>query len=157
PRVQRFDVVKRAAIPADRLDTLLPAKGVADTDFIKIDTQGAELAILEGASDTLDTRVFGVEVEVEFAPLYVGQPLFSDVDALLRSRGFQLFDLRHSYWKRTSGARYGGPKGQLVFGDALYFKTEEAFAEQLGRLPDDDARRVKLLHALSIALLYGYA
>lgn len=78
------------------------------------------------------------------------------MDTLLRERGFQLFDLRHSYWKRTAGARFGGPKGQLVFGDALYFKTEEAFAEMLQDMADLEIRRVKLLHALSIALLYGY-
>ena len=157
PRVQRFDVVNRLPVPADRLDTLLPQNGVTDADFIKADTQGAELAILEGATDTLSNHAFGVEVEVEFAPLYVGQPLFSDVDAFLRQRGFQLFDLRHAYWKRAGGARYGGPKGQLVFGDALYFKTEDAFSEQLERFADDDSRCAKLLHALSIALLYGYA
>jgi len=157
PRVERFDVVKRVGIAADRLDTLLPRNGVTDTDFIKIDTQGAELPILQGATGTLADDVFGVEVEVQFAPLYVGQSAYGDVDTLLRDHGFQLFDLRHSYWKRAAGARFGGPKGQLVFADALYFKTEEAFAQQLARLEDDDARRVKLLHALTIALLYGYA
>jgi hypothetical protein len=99
------------------------------------------------------------------------------VDALLRELGFQLFDLRHSYWKRAAGARYGGPKGQLVFGDALYFKTEDAFGRQLNQIArpsmpvdadrteppepsaDDssaEARRSKLLRALSICTLYGY-
>eukprot|EP00660_Eupelagonema_oceanica_P019425 gene19425-biopygen2154 len=48
---------------------------------------GAELAVLRGAVVALAECVV-VEVEVEFAQLYVGQPLFADVDAFLRSQGF---------------------------------------------------------------------
>jgi FkbM family methyltransferase len=166
PRPERYEVVKRVPIATDRLDVLLPRNGVDDPDFIKIDTQGAELPILEGARETLAHSIVGVEVEVLFAPLYHGQSAFGDVDALLRGLGFQLFDMRHSYWKRAAGSRYGGPKGQLVFGDALYLKTEEGLAEQLGALgrrstpknADETlaAQRSKLLRALSVCLLYGY-
>lgn len=165
PRPERYEVVKRVPIAVDRLDVLLQSNGVTDPDFIKIDTQGAELPILEGARGTLARSITGVEVEVVFAPLYHGQSAFGDVDTLLRGLGFQLFDLRHSYWKRAKGSRYGGPKGQLVFGDALYFKTEAAMAAQLEDLgasstPRDSdaaaARASKLLRTLSVCALYGY-
>jgi hypothetical protein len=66
-------------------------------------------------------------------------------------------DLRASYWKRARGARYGGPKGQIAFADALYFKTERAFQEQLGAITDPALARAKLVHALGVSLLYGYA
>lgn len=158
PRADRFDVVKRVEIGTDRLDALLPAHGIDDCDFLKIDTQGAELHVLEGSRELLARAIFGVELEVQFAPLYRGQPSFGALDDFLRERGFQLFDLRPSYWKRTSGAFYGGPKGQLVFGDALYLKREDAFQEQLAGMRDDaPARAAKLLRALSICALYGYA
>ena len=156
PRVERFDVVKRVPVRTDSLDALLPANGVDDADFLKIDTQGAELAILEGARATLGQRAIGVEVEAGFAPLYRGQSEFGDVDALLRGLGYALFDLRPSYWKRAKGARYGGPKGQLVFGDALYLKTEDAFAAQLQSAASADAAASKLLRMLSVCALYGY-
>jgi len=156
PRPERFEVVTQAKIDIDRLDTLLPSNDVENSDFIKIDTQGAELSILEGASEILEKQVFGVKVEVLFAPLYNGQSSFGSVDTLLRDLGFQLFDLRRSYWKRAGGTRFGGPKGQIAFGDALYFKTEDAFAKLLKDVASLEIRRVKLLHALSISLLYGY-
>ncbi|MEB3302471.1 MAG: FkbM family methyltransferase [Cyanobacteriota bacterium] len=56
-------------------------------DFIKIDIQGAELDAFLGASRTLRSTV-AIVTEVEFSPIYEGQPLFGDVDRELRSRGF---------------------------------------------------------------------
>ncbi len=156
PDPGRYAVERQVTIPADRLDALLAAHEVRDADFIKIDTQGAEHAILEGAPLTLATAVFGLEVEVLFGALYEGQSRFGDTDGMLADAGFQLMDLRHSYWKRAKGARYGGPKGQLAFGDALYFKTEAAFQRTLGADADDETRRTRLAHALAISLLYGY-
>jgi FkbM family methyltransferase len=156
PEADRFEVVRRVPVRVDALDNVLSARGLDGADFLKIDTQGAELAILEGARRTLAQEAFGVELEVNFAPLYVGQPAFGELDALLNASGFQLMDLRPAYWKRAHGSRYGGPKGQLVFGDALYFKTEEAFQRQLDSIGSKEDRRTVLLHALSISLLYGY-
>jgi FkbM family methyltransferase len=156
PDPRRYEVARRVPVQVDTLDRVLPAHDVRDPDFIKIDTQGAELAILEGGREVLTRSVLGVEVEVLFAPLYRDQPPFGAIDALLRELGYQLFDLRPSYWKRAAGARYGGPKGQLVFGDALYLRTEASFQRQLEAIADDAARCSKLLRALSVCLLYGY-
>lgn len=157
PRPERYDVVEEVRINVDRLDALLARYGIADPDFLKIDTQGGELAILEGSQDALANSIFGVEIEVQFAPLYLGQPSFGELDDLLRARGFHLFDLRPSYWKRAAGASYGGPKGQLAFGDALYLKTEAALKTQLqAALAREHDASSKLLRALSVCLLYGY-
>ena len=155
PDVQRYEAVRRVPVKVDSLDRVLAAHGVADPDFLKIDTQGAELAILEGGRATLG-GLFGVELEVLFGRLYAGQPRFGQIEALLEEAGFQLMDLRPSYWKRARGARYGGPKGQIAFADALYFKTERAFQAQLEAIADPARAQVRLLHALSVSLLYGY-
>lgn len=65
---------------------------ITDVDFIKIDVQGAELAVLSNALRALSTTTV-VQVEVEFVELYKGQPLFADVDRFLRSQGFQFHTL----------------------------------------------------------------
>jgi hypothetical protein len=77
-------------------------------DYIKIDTQGTELEILKGGINVLK-NVRTLEVEVEFNPIYVGQPIFSDVDLFLRSEGFVL-------WKLTNQVHYsknGSPEEPL--------------------------------------------
>ena len=156
PEAERFEVVKQVRLRADTLDSVLAANDMGTVDFLKIDTQGAELAILQGARRTLAQHVFGVELEVNFGPLYVGQPTFGELDAFLRALGLQLIDLRPAYWKRVYGARFGGPKGQLVFGDALYFVTEERFQQRLADMAEVHVRRGVLLRAMSVCLLYGY-
>ena len=127
PNPQRFGVIETVRVEADTLDNQLRLNGIPEIDFIKIDVQGHELPILQGAANSLE-RCVGLELEVEFAPLYVDQPLFSDVDAFVREQGFELFDLRKSYWKRRGSrlAGYTTGKGQLVFGDALYLKSPES-------------------------------
>jgi len=93
PESDRFEIVEEVEIPVDTLDSQLKVNGIGELDFIKIDTQGSELFILEGAEKTLQKNVFGIEVEVEFIDIYEGQPLFGDVDNFLRKRGFELFDI----------------------------------------------------------------
>lgn len=155
PEANRFDIVEVQPVEADTLDNQLGHHGLSDVDFIKADTQGSELYVLEGARRALSATVIGVEVEVEFAPIYRGQPLFADVDGFLRGLGFVLFDLRPCYWKRESGRRVGGPRGQIVWADALYLKSIAGLASA-ATSHDLAARRAKVLKSIAIALLYGY-
>ena len=155
PDASRFDTVDVHEVQADRLDDHLQTHGVTDVDFVKVDTQGSELLILEGASGILGTSVSGVEVEVEFTPIYTGQPLFAEVDSFLRGQGFLLFDLRPVYWKREAGRAIGGPRGQIVWADALYLKSVPALSAATTAL-DSAVSNSKWLRAISIALLYGY-
>ncbi len=79
-------------------------------DVLKLDIQGHELEALRGAGRLLaDIQV--VLTEVEFTPLYDGQPLFADIDAFMRSQGFRLFNL-YDLWCH--------PDGQITAGDAIY-------------------------------------
>ncbi len=55
-------------------------------DMLKIDIQGAELEVMRGGSVVMRDLVF-VICEVEFVPLYQGQPLFGDIDAYVRGQG----------------------------------------------------------------------
>lgn len=57
-------------------------------DFIKLDTQGSELEILQGGETHVLPRVLGIESEAEFVPQYVNQPLFSELEQFLRAHHF---------------------------------------------------------------------
>jgi hypothetical protein len=121
--------------------------------FVKIDAQGGALNILSGASHVLDTAL-GLEVEIEVTPMYQGEPLFGDVDAFLRSRGFELVDLRPTYWRRQPARDVAGTRGQLVFCDTLYLLTPEKFAERLAS-GDRDAGVQLCAAALLICDVYS--
>ena len=120
PEADRFDVLEEVVVPATTLDALeLPT-----VDFIKLDVQGGELSVLQGAAATL-TRCLGVEAEIEFARIYQEQPLFGDIQAYLAGAGLVFIDfVSINRWGRYTYDGYG----QAVFGDALFLRSPEAFA-----------------------------
>jgi FkbM family methyltransferase len=147
--IDRFDVIKKIALKADTLGNQLRINQVPEVDFIKIDTQGYELPILRGGGDYLD-RVIGLELEVEFVPLYKEQPLFTDVNEFVTKAGFELFDMRRYYWQRKESVHAGNQKGQLVFGDALYFRSPEQV------LSMRNVSQEKIARAVYVYLASGY-
>ena len=76
---------KKHPVETRRLDDI---EGIGDIDYIKIDVQGAEVDVFRGAPKTLAKATL-IQTEVEFIELYEGQPLFTDVDRILRAAGFQ--------------------------------------------------------------------
>jgi FkbM family methyltransferase len=124
PKPERVAVRDARRVRVDTLTHQLESAGVEWVDFIKLDAQGAELAILKGAEKFLRHSVSGLEIEVEFLPLYGGQPLFAEVDAFVRGLGFELFELRPTQW-HFGKAAHASSRGQLAFADALYFRGPE--------------------------------
>lgn len=82
-------VVSTSPVKTKRLDDIPEC---ADADFLKIDVQGAELAVMQGGVNVLKHAVV-VEAEAEFVPMYHGQPLFGDLDVFMRSQGFLLHSI----------------------------------------------------------------
>ncbi len=150
PDSGRFDVMRKVRLEATTLDAVLQTNGISEIDFLKIDTQGSALWVLEGGMQAL-ASAYGVEVEAEFAPLYEGQPLLNELDRFMRANGFELLDINRSYWKRHRGGACGGQRGQLVFGDALYLRSPEQFVKHI-----TDHARAKIVKATLVCLAYGY-
>lgn len=88
-----------------RLDEVLPGMLHGETgDFaLKIDTQGAELRILDGARGLLP-RARLIQLEASIGQLYEGQPAYYEIDARLRREGYVLVDLEPGYRHPESGA-----------------------------------------------------
>lgn len=113
----------KVEIETTTLDTFCAAENVEALDFLQIDVQGADLNVLQGATNLLQRSGLAIQIEVEFAQLYKDQPLFADVDAFLRAQGFSLFDVTRSYRLRTLSPIQGGQHpGQLLWGDAFYLR-----------------------------------
>jgi len=79
-------VVEERPMPTRRLDEVPEAHGC---DYLKIDVQGGELAVLQNAPEVLADCLV-VHTEVQFVPFYKDQPLFAELDQLLRNAGFWL-------------------------------------------------------------------
>lgn len=153
---QRYQVLHQEVIPASQvktLDALFKENSFKDADFIKLDTQGSELPILKGGREKVIPYLFGVQTEVEFIPLYKSQPLFSELDAFMSEAGFELIDLRRTYWKRKDYYNYRG-RGTLVFGDALYFKNIDIFCRQLSVIKDKEFIKSKIFKAVIVCMIY---
>jgi len=142
PKPERFDVLDSATVHANRLDTL----NIDACDFIKLDIQGGELAALQGGEALLG-KTLGLEIEVEFLPLYQGQPLFGDLCAYLAGQGFEFMDFTSiCRWDRR--VRTG--LGQCVFADALFLKSPECIRQQFDQaaISFADVRRYLAILAL---------
>ena len=66
-------------------------------------------------------------MEVEFAEMYQGQPLYTDIEIFLRQQGFTLFDLiTKDGWcrrPRSCSPIFSSRRiGQLLWADALYLR-----------------------------------
>ena len=88
-----------------------------------------------------------VQAEVEFLPMYVGQPLFSEVETFLRTRGFALHGFLPQVCRTVaplvvSDDMYAGIN-QLVWADAVFVRD----LTRLDRLaPDALLRMAAILH-----------
>ena len=127
----KISVTATAPVTLTTLDTACERHEVAP-DVIKLDVQGAELDVLRGAERTMSNALI-VESEVEFQSLYVGQPLFRDIDAFMAEKGWVLLGLRRDFWRRTTGPSADG--GTLAHGGVLYLnpaRLESVTAENAG-------------------------
>ena len=86
----------------------------ARTAFLKIDTQGFEWHVLDGARETLP-HIKGILVELSLVPLYEGQHLWQDVIARLETAGFTLWAFKPVFSDQASG--------RTLQVDGVFFRT----------------------------------
>jgi FkbM family methyltransferase len=154
--VERFEIEKIISLEAKTLDWMKQNNDIYNIDFIKLDIQGSELDVLKGGQNILSDNVLGIEVEVEFSPVYSNQPLFSDVDLFVRKHlGLELYDIKKTFWKHPVGIDVGSEKGQLIWGDALYFRSPHEIIPWCNQFEKKEAIS-KLNIALSMGVVYGY-
>lgn len=101
-------------VPSRRLDSLAQAYFRNDSvSFLKVDTQGYEDRVLDGAACTLK-QVVGIHLEVSLIHLYDGQRLFLEIAQRLKHEGFDLWAIWQSFVDENSG--------RLLQADATFFR-----------------------------------
>ena len=121
-------VMGTRALQTRRLDDLTETTGA---DFLKVDVQGGELLVLQGAAKRL-RDVLVVHIEVEFLPLYKNQPLFADIDSFLRCHGFAfhtMIPFGRTFKPMVVGNDASAWVRQILWADAVYVRDFMAFAD----------------------------
>lgn len=146
-----FQTQREVMLSTESIDGLFAKHQIPQVDFLSLDAQGAELMILHGATDMLTATTVAVSCEVSFVELYQGVPLFGEVDAYLRSKGFLLAELAPMAfgYKRIPRAFRG--RGMPLQGEALYFIKPATITNEAPVI-----RRQRLDKLAFCALAFGY-
>lgn len=142
-----MQVVRTEAVATQRLDDI-PEILEAGCDLLKVDVQGLEFEIFCNATKIL-ANCLAVQTEVEFVPLYQNQPLFAEVDQVLRQHGFvfhKFLGLAGRPFKPLmQNNNPNASISQVLWSDVVYVRD----FTQLDRLtPEQLLKLVTLLHEL---------
>lgn len=101
------------------LDSLLDEE-IRKVDLIKLDVQGYELEVLQGASKKL-SEAHVVLMEVSFIPINRGAPLVAEVIQFMTERNFKLVDFCSQIRRKD---------GVLWQSDLLFIRTDSPYMPQ---------------------------
>jgi FkbM family methyltransferase len=94
--------IAREIVPLCRLDDVLGSTVDGRKIFLKLDVQGFERSVLNGAERTLGASS-ALQLEMSLLPLYQGETLMPEMQQLLRSKGFVLWDLQPGFRDPVTG------------------------------------------------------
>lgn len=86
--------------------------------FMKIDTQGFEWEVLDGAGDLLPL-IKGVLVELSLVPLYEGQHLWREIIDRLEAEGFSLWAFKPVFSDQATG--------RTLQVDGIFYRTSQPY------------------------------
>lgn len=136
-----LETVKETPVETIRLDDIEEIDGA---DALFIDVQGSELDVITHAKRVMKD-VLVVHTEVEFIELYKGQPLFSDLDPVIRGHDMMFHKFFGLSGRPFAPVVIGGDKNRNMnnhlWSDAVYISDPRRFDE----LCDDQLLKLALL------------
>jgi FkbM family methyltransferase len=115
-------------IETQTLDTFCGKEDISVIDILKLDVEGAEIKVLQGASEKLGKKQIKlIYTEIVFVPHYERGCLFYEVTGFLDKYGYTLFNLYNLKRARN---------GQLRWGNAIFLSPEIRARIETNRLQD---------------------
>jgi len=158
-RMDKWREVGRDVLEVTTLDEILFAQRPSEKhwgEIVKLDTQGTEWEILRGARRMLRERTVAVVCEVSFCELYQGQRLFSEVELLLRRRGFAFYGFAslHHRSQRALDKRHTAGRERALYADAVFLR-DPLPGGTASLLPEPTLRQLHVLFTAALLLGYG--
>jgi hypothetical protein len=113
------------AVPMIRLDDILEDRNLCGPYLIKIDVQGAELDVLDGAQRSLP-KAEVIVLEVSMFEFLEGAPQFYDVVSYMKRHGFVAYDIVLG-WNRPLAGALGQVDIAFVKEDGV-FRRDHAYS-----------------------------
>lgn len=97
------EYISKQEIKIKKLDTIFNSF-CCDNDkvLLKIDTQGFEKNVIDGAVNCLKNIAI-IQLEMSIIPLYENEMLFNDMMKYIESKGFELYSLENGFADQTTG------------------------------------------------------
>lgn len=96
--------VSEEMVKVNRLDEWFDVRrGPWERVALKIDTQGFERQVLEGAGQLIDEKVVSIQLELSLVPLYEGSWLWDEAAAWLMVRDFRLVGVTPGFSDPATG------------------------------------------------------
>jgi FkbM family methyltransferase len=104
---QVLRVERRIAVPTIRLDTFLDGMGIPEVHFLKIDAQGADLAVLRSLGSRIKhVRRISLEVQINAIPLYVNGSQKGQIEQYMSAAGFTLTTVEKQSYDQEENLTY---------------------------------------------------
>ncbi len=118
--LSEFSLRRTMKVKLRSIDSLFPKTPI---HFLKLDVEGSELSILQGANKQLNNHILGIRAEVCFAPIFQDAPLFGEIHKKLINHGFELLNFDYNGIGNKSGIfALPGRSGKLLSSDAVWVK-----------------------------------
>ena len=124
----QVEIEQTVEVNATSIDSFADEKGL-HVDFLKLDTEGTEFEILEGANHQLLNCVLGVRSEIQFDHIFEGMPLFGEVNKRMLDLDFYLLNIDYDGRgdNQNNFVRLPGRYGILTSSDAVWMKRPATF------------------------------
>lgn len=95
--------IGKQEIEIKKLDTIFNSFVKSeDCVMLKIDTQGFEKNVLDGAIQSLK-QIKVIQIEMSIVQLYKNEMLFKEMITFIENQGFQLYSLENGHFNRNTG------------------------------------------------------